>query len=98
MVPKESERDDTRSFLGEHGSTRILTYFLDEMSTRLKAVFARARRALLRTHSGEKPYKCPQCPYAAVTAGSVKNHMKTHSGESHLKASNAHMPLVTQEH
>ena len=47
MAPKESERDDTRSFLGEHGSTRILTYFLDEMSTRLKAVFARARRALL---------------------------------------------------
>ena len=47
MAPKESERDDTRSFLGEHGSTRILTYFLDEMSTRPKVVSARTRTALV---------------------------------------------------
>ena len=46
MGPKESKRDDTRSFLGGHGPTRILPVFLEKLSTRPKAVTARTRRAL----------------------------------------------------
>ena len=46
MGPKESKRDDTRSFLGGHGPTRILPVFLEKLSTRPKAVSARTRRAL----------------------------------------------------
>ena len=33
------------------------------------------------THRGEKPYKCNQCVYASARAGSLKTHLKTHSGE-----------------
>ena len=49
MGPKELKRDDTRSFLGGHGPTRILPVFLEKLSTRPKAVSARTRRALCAT-------------------------------------------------
>ena len=35
----------------------------------------------MKTHSGEKPYKCNQCDFASVAAFNLRTHMKTHSGE-----------------
>lgn len=33
----------------------------------------------MRTHSGEKPYKCKQCNYAAAWNVQLKDHVKAHS-------------------
>ena len=33
-----------------------------------------------RTHTGEKPYKCPVCPYTTVQSSKLTRHMKTHAG------------------
>ena len=33
-----------------------------------------------RTHTGEKPYKCPICPYTTVQSSKLTRHMKTHTG------------------
>ena len=33
----------------------------------------------MRTHSGEKPYKCSECNYAAAWKVQLKDHMKAHS-------------------
>ena len=38
-------------------------------------------RRHLKTHSGEKTYKCNHCDFVAVWANSLKRHLKTHSGE-----------------
>ncbi|KAG7165923.1 Zinc finger protein 536-like 5 [Homarus americanus] len=32
----------------------------------------------IRTHTGEKPYACPHCPYRATTSSSIKSHMDRH--------------------
>ncbi|KAK2182068.1 hypothetical protein NP493_368g01013 [Ridgeia piscesae] len=32
-----------------------------------------------RSHTGEKPYKCPLCPHACTQASKLKRHMKTHN-------------------
>ena len=36
----------------------------------------------MRTHTGEKPYKCghPGCDYAAAQSGALTNHSRTHTG------------------
>ncbi|BFZ06977.1 hypothetical protein BsWGS_10016 [Bradybaena similaris] len=31
-----------------------------------------------RSHTGEKPYKCPKCPHACTQQSKLKRHMKTH--------------------
>lgn len=33
----------------------------------------------IRSHTGEKPYKCGQCNYACKQASKLKRHMKVHS-------------------
>ena len=39
----------------------------------------------LKTHSGEKSFKCNQCDFASVQAGDLRRHLKTHSGEKSNK-------------
>ena len=39
----------------------------------------------IRSHTGERPYKCDQCEYAAVTSGNLKEHYRTHTGEKPFK-------------
>ena len=39
----------------------------------------------LKTHCGEKSYKCNQCEFASVYPASLRKHMKTHSGERSYK-------------
>ncbi|KAG8229845.1 hypothetical protein J437_LFUL009120, partial [Ladona fulva] len=39
------------------------------------------RRHKMR-HSGEKPYKCPYCPYACIQSSTYKTHLKNkHPGQ-----------------
>ena len=33
------------------------------------------------THTGDKPYKCNQCPHATTQAGHLKAHMMQHTGK-----------------
>ena len=36
-----------------------------------------------RSHTGEKPFKCPLCPHACSQASKLKRHMKTHRPTGH---------------
>ncbi|XP_052827882.1 B-cell lymphoma/leukemia 11A [Octopus bimaculoides] len=39
-----------------------------------------------RSHTGEKPFKCPICPHACTQASKLKRHMKTHLNKSPLSS------------
>ena len=36
---------------------------------------------MIRTHTGEKPFKCGQCNYSCTSSGDLKSHMTTYTGE-----------------
>ncbi|XP_076443026.1 BCL11 transcription factor A-like [Babylonia areolata] len=42
-----------------------------------------------RSHTGEKPFKCPLCPHACTQQSKLKRHMKTHSMHSTSGTRNA---------
>lgn len=37
-----------------------------------------------RSHTGEKPFKCPLCPHACTQQSKLKRHMKTHMNKSSI--------------
>ena len=39
----------------------------------------------VRTHTGDKPYKCKVCDYAATQKASLGRHMTMHTGEKPYK-------------
>lgn len=44
-----------------------------------------------RSHTGEKPFKCPVCPHACTQQSKLKRHMKTHSARSLASARQQHL-------
>ena len=42
-----------------------------------------------RSHTGEKPFKCPLCPHACSQASKLKRHMKIHRPEVHTPSSSS---------
>lgn len=39
----------------------------------------------IRTHTGDRPYKCPQCEYASSRTDTLKIHLTTHTGAKPFK-------------
>nr|XP_060610825.1 zinc finger protein 513 [Anolis sagrei ordinatus] len=35
----------------------------------------------MKTHNGEKPFRCPHCPYASAQLVNLTRHLRTHTGE-----------------
>jgi len=51
----------------------------------------------MEIHSGEKPYKCQQCPYAASEASTLERHMKSHSGEKPYQCQQCPFATILEE-
>ena len=35
----------------------------------------------IRTHTGDKPYKCAQCTYSSAHSSALKRHVRNHTGD-----------------
>ncbi|CAL1543569.1 unnamed protein product [Lymnaea stagnalis] len=50
-----------------------------------------------RSHTGEKPYKCPICPHACTQQSKLKRHMKTHTSKPEGETSPNGTPKIKEE-
>ncbi|KAH7973493.1 hypothetical protein HPB49_001714 [Dermacentor silvarum] len=39
----------------------------------------------MRTHTGDKPFACAMCPYAARSSNDLRKHVRTHTGQKPYK-------------
>lgn len=52
----------------------------------------------MRTHTGEKPYKCGMCALKLTTTGNLKVHMRTHTGEKPFECGMCNKRFTRAEH
>ncbi|XP_070796155.1 zinc finger protein 217 [Pituophis catenifer annectens] len=80
-TPDKNEDGLERSKVKNLGATRECSYC---------GKFFRSNYYLnihLRTHTGEKPYKCEFCDYAAAQKTSLRYHLERHHKDKHTEAS-----------
>ncbi|XP_032074176.1 zinc finger protein 217 [Thamnophis elegans] len=80
-TPDKNEDGLERSKVKNLGATRECSYC---------GKFFRSNYYLnihLRTHTGEKPYKCEFCEYAAAQKTSLRYHLERHHKDKHTEAS-----------
>ncbi|XP_035673635.1 zinc finger protein 431-like [Branchiostoma floridae] len=46
-----------------------------------KFVYIGPMKIHMRSHTNERPFKCPQCSYAGKTQSALSNHVRMHTGE-----------------